>query len=74
MDLDAAVGEVLVGREDVGMAGVAAEREDGRVLQEKKRVANAPLLAGFDDTPLNLKRLRERDAAEMEKVDQHAWT
>ena len=41
------------------------------MLQEQKRVADALLLAGIDDTLLDLETLRIRDPAEMEKVDQH---
>ncbi len=71
VDLYASMGEVLVRSKNVGARGVTAESEHRGMLKEKQRVADAPLFASFDDTPLNLKRLWVRDAAETEEVDQH---
>ena len=73
VDLDTSTGQVFARSEDVGARGVPAQSEHGGVLKEKQRVADAPLFAGFYDTLLDLKRLRVRNAAETEEMDQHGW-
>ena len=65
VDLDAALGEEIVGREDVGASGVAAEGEDGRVLEEEERVADGTCLACCDDLVLNAQAFCVGDAAEL---------
>ena len=71
VDLHASTGEVLVRSKNVGARGVTAQSEHRGMLQEEQRVADAPLFASFDDTPLDLKRLCVRNTAETEEVDQH---
>ena len=71
VDLDAFLGEKLVGCEDVGAGGVAAEREDGRVLEEEESVANLLGHARGHDLRLDAQAFDVRDAAELEEVDVH---
>lgn len=50
---------------------VAAEGEDGRVLEEEECVADKVLLASVDDPLLDGEAFGVRDAAELEEVDVH---
>ena len=71
VDLDAAAGKELVGGEDVGAGGVAAEGEDRRVLEEEERVADGAGFARGDDLSLDAQAFGVGDAAELEEVDVH---
>ena len=64
--------EEVVGGEDVGAGGVAAEGEDGRVLEEEERVADFAGLARGDDALLDGEAFGVGDAAELEEMDVHA--
>ena len=66
---DAAAGQQLVGGENVGAAGVAAQREHGRVLEQQKHVADAALLAQSDQLFLQAQRFGVVHAAEIERLD-----
>ena len=63
--LDAARGELIRGREDVGPTAVAAdaERQDVRVLDEQQEVAGVAGLARRDEIALQRKRLGVRHQA-----------
>jgi hypothetical protein len=71
VDFDAALGEELVGREDIGAAGVAAEGEDRRVFEEEERVADGSRFACGYDLGLDAEAFGVGDAAELEEVDVH---
>jgi hypothetical protein len=69
--LHSTLGEEIVASEDVGAVGVAAEGEDGRMLQHEESVADEVLLASGDDLLLDGESFAVGDAAEMEKIDVH---
>jgi hypothetical protein len=71
VELDAALGEFFVAGKDVGAVGVAAERQNGRVLQHQKRVTNQILLSRRDDLLLDGESLAVWDATEIEEIDVH---
>ena len=71
VDFDAALGEEIVGREDVGAGGVAAEGEDRRVFEEEERVADGSRFARGYDIGLDAEAFGVGDAAELEEVDVH---
>ena len=71
VELDAAAGEQFVGGEDVGAGGVAAEGENGRMLEQKERVADGAGLARGDDLGLDAQAFGVGDAAELEEMDMH---
>ena len=71
VDLDAASGEEIVGREDVGAGGVAAESEDGRVFEEEERVADGSRFARCYDLGLDTEAFGVGDAAELEEMHVH---
>ena len=66
---DAAAGEELVGGQDVGAIGVAAEGEDGRVLEEQQDVFDAALEAEVDQLRLEAEGFVVGDAAEIEVLN-----
>ena len=70
MQGDAFAGEELIRGEDVGAAGVAAEGEDGRVLEENEGIGDHAGFACGDEALLEGEGLRVRDAAEGDKVDE----
>ena len=53
VELDAALREEFIAGENVGAVGVAAKREDGRMLEQQQRVADEVLLARGDDLLLD---------------------
>jgi hypothetical protein len=57
--------EVFVIEEDVGAVGVAAEGQDGRVLEEDERIADLVGFAGSNDLGLDAKALSVGDATEL---------
>jgi len=65
VDFDGFLGEGLVGGQDVGAAGVAAEGEDGGVFEEEEGVADAVGFAGGDDFGLEAEAFGVGDAAEI---------
>src|SRR5271163_4414176 len=71
MELDAALREFFVAGEDVGAVSIAAERQNGWVLQHQKRVTNQILLSRGDDLLLDSESIAVRDAAEIEEIDVH---
>ena len=71
VDFDAFGCESLVGEEDVGAGRVAAEGEDGRVLEEDQGVADFIRFAGSDDFGLDAQTFKVGDATKLEKVDVH---
>ncbi len=54
-----------------GAAGVAAQREDRRVLEQQQRVADEVLLASRDDLLLDGEAFRVGNSAEMEEINEH---
>ena len=66
---DAAAREELIGCEDVGAVCIAAEGEHRRVFEEQQNVADAALLAEFDQLRLEKERFAVVDAAEIEVLD-----
>ena len=66
---DAAGGEQLVGREDVGAVGVAAEGENRRVLKQQENVADAAGGAQGDEFVLKAERFAVVHAPEIEILD-----
>jgi hypothetical protein len=71
VDFNALVGEGGIGGEDVGAGAVAAESEDGRVLEEEEGVPDAVGFAGGDDFGLDAEALGVGDAAELKEMDVH---
>ena len=69
VDLDAFAGEQIVGGEDVGASGVAAEGQDGRVLHQEERVADGPGFASFDDLAHVAQTFRIGEAAELDQME-----
>ena len=69
VERDAAAGEEFVGGEDVGAVGVAAEGEDGRVLEEQQDVVDATLEAEIDELRLEAEGFVVGDAAEIEVLN-----
>ena len=69
VQLDAAGGEELIAGEDVGAGRVAAEGDDGRMLQQQQRVADEACLARGNHAGLDGEAFGVRNAAEMEEVD-----
>ncbi len=66
---DAAAGQELVGGQDVGAVGVAAEGENGRVLEKEQDVVDAALEAELDQLRLETKSLIVGNATEIEVLD-----
>jgi hypothetical protein len=71
VDGDAFAGEKVVGGEDVGAGGVAAEGEDRGVFEEDEGVADEAGFAGGDDFGLDAEAFEVGDAAELEEMDVH---
>ncbi len=71
MNLNAAIRQKLVARKNVGAAGVAAERQHRRMLQQEEGVADAVLVACFDEQPLQFQTFGVRNPAELEKIENH---
>ena len=71
VDFDLFLGEEFVGCEDVGAGAVAAEGENGWVLEEEERVANAVGLARGDDVVHCADAFGVGDSAELEEVNVH---
>ena len=69
VQLDVARGELLVGGDDVFAMRVAAEGEDGEVLEQQQRVADEALLARIDDATLDGEAVGVGDAPELEEVE-----
>ena len=63
---NAARGQQLIGRENVGAPRVAAQREHGRVLEQQQHVADAPRGAQGDEFFLQAQRFAVVHAAEIE--------
>ncbi len=72
VQFDAALLQKLVRGEDVGTAGIAAESEDWGVFKQEEGVADEILFARDDYLLLDGEAFRERDAAEMKEMDEHA--
>ena len=71
VDLDALASEQFIAGEDVRARGVAAERENGRMLHEEQRVADSAGLARGDDLVLKAQTFGVGNAAELEQVEMH---
>ena len=71
VDFYGSAGEQVVGGQDVGAGGVAAEGEDGWVFEEEERVADEVGFAGGYDFGLEAEAFGVGDAAELEEVDMH---
>jgi hypothetical protein len=69
MDRDALAGERLVVGQNVGAAGVAAERQDRRVFKQNQRIADQASLTRSDHLSLDPQAFSVGDAAELEEVD-----
>ncbi len=65
----AAAGKELVGGEDVGAAGVTAEGENGRMLEQEQDVFDAALEAEVNELRLQPEACVIRHAAEIEVLD-----
>lgn len=72
VDSDAAEGEKVTGGEDVGAVGVAAEGEDGRVLEEEKDVLGAAFSDEGGNLRLEAEALGVVNAAQIEILN-HRW-
>ena len=68
---DAARGKQLIGGENVGAVGVAAQRKHRRMLEQQQHVADAVLLAQRDQLLLQAKGFSVGDAAEIEVLNHH---
>ena len=66
---DAAAGQELIGSENVGAVGVAAQGEHGRMLEEQQDVADAALLAQLNQLRLQAQSFGVVDAAEIEVLN-----
>jgi len=71
VDFGSAAGEEFVAGEDVGAGGVAAEGEDGWMLEEEERVADGSGFARGYDFGLDAQAFGVGDAAELEEMDVH---
>lgn len=69
VNLDASASEELVGGEDVGTGGVAAEGENGRMLHEQEGVAEGAGFAGRDDLLHDPQTFGVGDAAELKQME-----
>ncbi len=73
-DRDAASGQFLVTREDVGRVGVAAQGQDGWMLQEQELVPDRACHAFVDEPLLQRVRLVVRHATEPPGVQRRRLT
>ena len=71
VNLDTAVGEEFIAGENVGARGVASHGEDRRVFEQNERVADAVLVARFDELLLDVESGGVVDTAEMDEVEDH---
>ena len=66
---DSARGKQLVGGENVGAVGVAAQSQHRRMLEQEQHVSDAVLLAQRDQLLLQAQGFGVVNAAEIEVVD-----
>ena len=71
VDFDVLLREFGISCEDVGARGVAAKREDGRVLEQQECVCDEAGFARGDNFSLEAKAFGVAYAAEMKEVEMH---